>query len=96
MKGKIMKPSPMTQPDARNFPLVDYHYCAPTFSGSTADCVRTSRSLRDISRDYFDRETNRDFLSEAAVFATLIGITVVPIVSGASAVLELWRTLPLF
>jgi hypothetical protein len=92
-----MKPSSLTKRDARKLPLVDYHYQAPTLSGSTtAGCVGVSKSLRAISRDYFDGETNREFLGEAAVFVTLIAMTLVPIVSGAFAVIELCRTLPLF
>jgi hypothetical protein len=91
-----MKPSPITNRNTRQFPLVDYHYHAATLSGSSSPCVKTSNSLRDISRDYFDAEANHDFLSEAAVFAALIFTAMVPIVSGASAVLDLCRALPLF
>jgi hypothetical protein len=91
-----MKPSPNTQPNARRFPLVDYHYQAPMLNGSSAPCVKTSKSLRDISRDYFDAEADREFLSEAAVFSTLIVMAVVPIVTGISAVLHLLSSLPLF
>ena len=86
----------MTQTNARKFPLVDYHYQAPTLSGSSAPCIKTSNSLRDISRDFFDAEAKRDFLSEAAIFSTLVAMLIVPVVTGASAVLELFRTLPLF
>jgi hypothetical protein len=91
-----MKPSPNTQPNARRFPLVDYHYQAPMLNGSSAPCVKTSKSLRDISRDYFDAEADREFLSEAAVFTTLIVMAVVPIVTGISAMLQLLSSLPLF
>jgi hypothetical protein len=52
--------------------------------------------LRDISRDYFDSEAKHDFLSEAAAYLTLVLTAVVPVVTGASAVAELFRTLPLF
>ena len=90
-----MKPLPNTQPNARKFPLVDYHYQAPMFNGSSARCVQTSKSLRDITRDYFDAEANREFLSEAAVFTALIGMAIVPIATGTSAVLHLLNVLPL-
>jgi hypothetical protein len=89
-----MKPTPITNRNARQFPLVDYHYQAATLNGSSSPCVERSKSLRDISRDYFDAEANQDFLSEAALFATLIVTAVVPIVSAASAVLELGRAFP--
>jgi hypothetical protein len=89
-----MKPSPITNRNARQFPVVDYHYHAATLSGSGSPCVERSKSLRDISRDYFDAEANGEFVTEAAVFATLILTALVPIVSAAAAVLELGRAFP--
>ena len=91
-----MKPMPNTQTNARKFPLVDYHYHAPMLNGPTARCLKTSNSLRDITRDYFDGEANREFFSEAAVFSTLIVMAIVPIVTGISVVLHLLNALPLF
>ena len=91
-----MKTVPNTQSDARKFPLVDYHYHAPILNGSTAPCLKRSKSLRNITRDYFDGEADREFISEAAVFATLIAMAVVPIVTGISAMLQLLSALPLF
>jgi len=91
-----MKPLPKTHPCTRKFPLVAYHYHAPILNGSSAPCVQTSKSLRDITRDYFDAEANREFLSEAAVFTALIGMTIMPIATGISAVLHLLNVLPLF
>ena len=91
-----MKSLPNTQPNARKFPLVDYHYHASLLNGSSARCLQTSKSLRDITRDYFDAEANREFISEAAVFVALIVMAVMPIVTGISAVLQLLGTLPPF
>jgi hypothetical protein len=91
-----MKLLPNTQPTARKFPLVDYHYHAPMLSGSSAPRLQTSKSLRDITRDYFDAEADREFISEAAVFTALIVMAIMPIVTGISAVLQLLGTLPLF
>jgi hypothetical protein len=91
-----MKPLPNIQPNARKFPLVDYHYHAPMLNGSSAPTLKTSKSLRDISRDYFDAEAGREFISEAAVFTTLIVMAILPIVAGISAVLQLLSALPLF
>jgi hypothetical protein len=89
-----MKPTPITNRNARQFPIVDYHYHAATLGGSSGRCVERSKSLRDISRDYFDAEANDEFVIEGAVFAALILTAVVPIVSAASAVLELGRAFP--
>jgi len=84
------------RPNAQKFPLVDYCYHAPMLNASSASCVKKSNSLRDISRDYFDAEADRDFISEAAVFTTLIVMAIMPIVAGISAVLQLLSTLPVF
>ena len=91
-----MKPSPNTQPNARKFPLAAYHYHGPMLKGSSAPSLQTSKSLRDITRDYFDAEANREFLSEAAVFTALIVMAIMPIVTGISAVFQLLSNLPLF
>ena len=91
-----MKTLPNTRLNERKFPLVDYHYHTPMINGSGVPCLKTSKSLRDITRDYFDAEANREFTTEAAVFGTLIVMTMVPIMSGISAVLQVLRDLPLF
>ena len=91
-----MKSLPNTQPNARKFPLVDYHYHAPMLNASSAPCLQTSKSLRDITRDYFDAEADREFISEAAVFTALIVMAIMPIVTGISAMVQLLSTLPLF
>ena len=89
-----MKPTTITSKDARKFPFVDFQYQASNLENFTGCCAKTSKSLRDISRDYFDSEANYDFLSDAAVFGTLIATAAVPIIFGVSAVLELCRALP--
>jgi len=91
-----MKPSANTRPNAQKFPRVDYCYHAPMLDPASAPCLKRSKSLRNISRDYFDAEANREFTSEAAVFGTLIVMAIVPIVTGMSAVIQLLRALPLF
>ena len=91
-----MKPTTITNKNARRSPFVDYDYQASTLGNFTARCVKTeSKSLRDISRDYFDGEANHDFLTNAAVFGTLIATAAVPIITGLSAVIALVRTMPL-
>ena len=90
-----MKPTQNIRLDSQKFPLVEYCYHAPMLNPSSAPCVKRSNSLRDISRDYFDAEANREFTTEAAVFGTLIVMAIVPIMAGMSAVVELLRALPL-
>ena len=90
-----MKPSQNTRTGAQKFPVVEYCYHTPILNPSSAPCVKRSNSLRDISRDYFGAEANREFTTEAAVFGTLIVMAIVPIMAGMSAVVELLRALPL-
>jgi hypothetical protein len=90
-----MKPAQNIRPDSQKFPLVEYCYHAPMLNPSSAPCVKRSNSLRDISRDYFDAEANREFTTEAAVFGTLIVMAIVPIMTGMFAVVQFLRALPL-
>ena len=90
-----MKPSQNIRTGAQKFPLVDYCYRTPMLNSSSAPCVKRSNSLRDISRDYFDGEANREFVTEAAVAGTLIIMAIMPIMAGVFAVAHLLRVLPL-
>ena len=91
-----MKPIKNIRTGAQKFPVVDYCYHAPMLNPSSAPCVKKSNSLRDISRDYFDAESNREFVTEAAVAGTLIVMAIMPIMAGVFAVAHLLRALPLF
>ena len=91
-----MKPNQNIRAGAQKFPVVDYCYRTPMLNPSSAPCVKTSNSLRDISRDYFDGEANREFVTEAAVAGTLIVMAIMPILAGVFAVAHLLRVLPLF
>ena len=90
-----MKPTTITNKSGQKFPLVDYHYQTSTLGNCAGHCARTSKSWREISRDYFDGEANHDFLSNVAVFGILIVTAAVPIITGVNAVIALVRTLPL-
>jgi hypothetical protein len=91
-----MKPTMTTKKNARQFPFVDYQYQASSLEDLTGRCAKLSNSFRDISRDYFDTEENKDFLSNAAIFAALIGSALVPIAASASAMFHLVQVLPSF
>ena len=91
-----MKPTINSNKNVRKFPFVDYQYQASSLENLTGRCEKLSNSFRDISRDYFDKEENQDFLSNAAIFAALIGSALIPIAASASAMIQLVRTLPLF
>ena len=91
-----MKPSQTIRSGEKKFPLVEYCYQAPMLNHSSAPQVKKSKSLRDISRDYFDTESNREFVTEAAVAGTLIVMAIMPIMAGVFAVAHLLHVLPLF
>ena len=91
-----MKPSQNTRTGAQKFPLVEYCYHKPILNPSSTHCVTRSNSLRDISRDYFDAESKREFVTEAAVAGTLVIMAIMPIMAGVFAVAHLLRVLPLF
>jgi hypothetical protein len=91
-----MKPTTTNNKNARKFPFVDYQYQASNLENLTGRCTKLSNSFRNISRDYFETEENHDFLSNAAIFAALIGSALIPIAASASAMIQLVRTLPLF
>jgi hypothetical protein len=67
-----------------------------TVSGRICDRAIQSRhappDFEDLSRDYFTREAHHDFASEAVVFSLLMMSTVLPLLNGASAVVELIRS----
>lgn len=91
-----MKPTNNSTKNARKFPFVDHNYQTSSLENLTGRCAKLSNSFRDISRDYFDTEESKDFLSNAAIFAALIGSALIPIVASASAMAHLVRVLPLF
>ena len=96
-KGKeIMKPTTLTNNDARKFPLVECNYQASSLENLSSRCTKFSNSFRDISRDYFETEENKDFLSNAAIFFAMLASALIPIAAGASEVIHLVRVLPGF
>ena len=89
-----MKPTIHTNNDARKFPFVDFQYQASSVEDLSSRCTKLSNSFRDISRDYFDTEENKDFLSNAAIFFAMLASALIPIAAGASEVIHLVRVLP--
>lgn len=91
-----MKPTINTNKDARKFPIVDFQYQASNLEDLSGRCATLSNSFRDISRDYFDNEDSKDFLSNAAIFFALIASALLPIAASASEMIHLVRVLPQF
>ena len=89
-----MKPISLTTPNRRSFPPVDCNYQVMTLDGSHARCVRSAvPSFRNISRDYFQNEARRDFVSEAFLFVLIIVLAAAPLLSTASALTEFCRAI---
>jgi hypothetical protein len=91
-----MKPTINTNKDARKFPFVEFQYQASSLEDLSGRCTKLSNSFRDISRDYFDKEENKDFLSNAAIFIAMLASALIPIAASASEVVHLVRVLPSF
>lgn len=91
-----MKPTINTKNDARKFPFVEFQYQASSLEDLSGRCTKLSNSFRDISRDYFDTEDNKDFVSNAAIFTAMLASALIPIAASASEVVHLVRTLPGF
>ena len=89
-----MKPTTNTKQNEGKFPFVDYQYQASNLEDVTSRCTKLSNSFRDISRDYFDTEDNKDFLSNAAIFFAMLASALIPIAASASEVVHLVRVLP--
>ena len=93
-----MKPTAQISGDERSrtnrrgFPVTDYNYHSIALGGRSGQCVRAlPPSLREISREYFDTEANRDFLAEAFIFGAIMLTVAVPLVNGVQAILHLVR-----
>jgi len=91
-----MKPTSNINENARKCPFVDYQYQASSLEDLTGRCEKLSNSFRDISRDYFDKEESKDFLSNAAIFFAMLASALIPIAASASEVVHLVRALPGF
>lgn len=66
---------------------ISQHFQSAQFTGGCGKPVKFEHpSFNDISKDYFAAEEPRGFAVDAAVFATLIALAVLPIVNSIQAV----------
>ena len=78
---------------SRVSPRTDFDYQAGTLDDIRGRPVEDCKPpFHALSRDYFAREAHHDFASEAVFFSLLMMTTVVPLLDGASAVVELIRS----
>jgi hypothetical protein len=89
-----MKPVTLTARNRRSFPVADCNYQPMTLEECRSRCAKIEApSFRNISRQYFEKEARRDFVSEAFFFGAMILIAAAPLLSMASALSQLCRAL---
>jgi hypothetical protein len=85
-----------TRHNGPRFPEISASYQASNLSGSCGKPAKFAEpSFNDISKDYFAAEEPRGFAVDAALFATLIALAVLPIVNTVQAVAPFVRQLGL-
>lgn len=94
-----MKPTFQTTDDsmrerAHKFPITDFNYHSIALGQYRGRCAgMLSPSFHSLSRDYFKTEARQYSLAETVVFAAIMATAVLPILNGASAVVELIRVI---
>jgi hypothetical protein len=89
-----MKPISPTAHNSRSFPLVESNYQPMRLSPYHASCGKSlPPAFLNISRDYFQREARRDFVSELGLFVVITLTAAAPFFSTASALTELFRAI---
>ena len=74
-------------------PTTDYSFHANSLDQLKGHCSPAAlASFRDISSDYFETEEPRAMLRETAVFAAIILTVAMPLIHGATAVLQLIKS----
>jgi hypothetical protein len=94
-----MKPTFQTTDDsmresAHKFPITDFNYHSVALGQYRGRCAGVvSPSFHTLSRDYFKTEARQYSLAETVVFAAIMATAVLPILNGASAVMDLVRAI---
>ena len=94
-----MKPTFQTNDDsmrecAHKFPITDFNYHSIALGKYRGRCAGVvSPPFHSLSRDYFKTEARQYSLAETIVFAAIMATAVLPILNGASAVMDLVRAI---
>ena len=80
------------KPNLTKFPNTDCNYTAVALTGSCASRV-AKKSFWKISDDYFQNEEPQEFAGEGAVFVVIVMTVAAALLSNASALHDLVRTL---
>jgi hypothetical protein len=77
--------------EPKSFPLTDYSFkaTAEACGGSSTISQVKLRAFRDLSREFFGTEANRDYVLELLCFTLITGISAWPIISTLVAVARL-------
>ena len=81
----------MNKTFSRQFPVTDYSFQSVTLDGFRGGCAKYAHSFRNISDDYFKKESRRHFLTEAVFFGSIVATTIWPVLQSARAVTDLVR-----
>jgi len=82
--------SPHTARMSRRSPKTEFDYQAATLDDIRGRRVEDCQPpFHALSRDYFTREAHQHFASEAVVFCLLMMTAALPLLDGASAVIQL-------
>jgi len=77
---------------ARCFPLIDAHYHSEARASSFPAPNRSElRRFRNLSREFFRKETPRDYAREITLFSIIAAVSAWPIVSMVRALFQLLK-----
>jgi hypothetical protein len=71
----------------RRFPITDFNF--QSMDISAAHCADANCNSFRVSREYFNNEAARDFLSESAVFAVMMLTAALPLLNGVFSIVDL-------
>ena len=72
------------------FPATDFAYQSVSLDGYRGGCAKVRpQSFRNISNDYFKTEARKSFVTEAALFATMVVISSWPVMLSVRAMVGL-------
>ena len=77
----------------RRFPVTDFNYQSIELSGYNACCADAAADSFRATREYFNNEAARDFLTETAVFVVMMLSIAAPLLNGAESIADLLRAI---
>ena len=75
----------------RRFPVTDFNYQSVELGSYNGRCAELAGDSFRTTREYFDHEAARDFLTEAAVFGVIMLSVAAPLLNGIESIAHLLR-----